>query len=254
MLGEAMVGKTTLVTAFMGVDEIAEGYRATLGTDLSRKTVQINGEEVLFQIWDLSGQQAFRSIRSNFLKGAKGAIIVYDISSRRSFSKINDWLQEVISIVGKIPVVLVGNKLDLREGIHITGRKQKQEKIPQYLTQTFSILQEMKEGTAKDIANKTGRKVVSESIYLSQLLKRKYITRERQQGIFKYRIISQPIQVKEQKPPTEFISTDEGYRQAETISQITGFYTHFVEAAALYRTNSEAPFIRLGRVIISSIS
>ncbi|MFX0207327.1 MAG: Rab family GTPase [Candidatus Hodarchaeota archaeon] len=254
MLGEAMVGKTTLVKAFMGV-EFTEGYKATLGTDLSRKVVQINDEEVIFQIWDLAGQQAFKTIRSTFLKGAKGAIVVYDISSRESFLKTKDWLKELFSVVGKIPVVLVGNKLDLRESAPVTKRRQKLVKTEQYLVRTFSAIQVLKEGTARDVAKKTGRKVSTEAIYLHALFKKGKVIREKKENLIIYRTkedIKQDI-TPIKRTHIEYITTEEGKKLAKIFSEVTEFETVFVEASALYRQNSDTPFINLGKIIMRSL-
>ncbi|MFX0209053.1 MAG: Rab family GTPase [Candidatus Hodarchaeota archaeon] len=114
MLGDATVGKTTLVKAFIG-GEIKDGYRATLGADIGRKSVKIGESELTFQIWDLSGQQSFQQVRATFYKGAKGAILVYDVSHRETFENLQSWIQEFWNTVGVLPMVIVANKIDLRE-------------------------------------------------------------------------------------------------------------------------------------------
>ncbi|MFX1513792.1 MAG: Rab family GTPase [Promethearchaeota archaeon] len=114
MIGDATVGKTTLIKAFMG-GEIQEGYRATLGADIGKKNVKIGKSSMTFQIWDLSGQQSFKQVRTTFYKGAKGAILVYDISQRETFDNLQSWSNEFWNTVGLQPIVIVGNKIDLRK-------------------------------------------------------------------------------------------------------------------------------------------
>ncbi|MHA2499761.1 MAG: GTP-binding protein [Candidatus Hodarchaeales archaeon] len=114
LLGDDQVGKTTLVKAFMG-GEITGTYKATIGIDIGRKTISLSGEEVLFQLWDLSGQESFKKIRRNFYSGTSGAVAVYDISRLRTYESILNWIEELTEIAGRVPVVLVGNKVDLRE-------------------------------------------------------------------------------------------------------------------------------------------
>jgi small GTP-binding protein len=74
------------------------------------------GHDVSIQIWDLAGQEHFKHVRSTFYKGAQGALAVYSTVERTSFDNIDNWLDEAWNNAGKkIPIVLIGNKIDLRE-------------------------------------------------------------------------------------------------------------------------------------------
>ena len=66
-------------------------------------------------IWDTGGQERFTNIRSHYFQGARGALIVYDITSARSFWNIKKWFQEVKKHREDIPMILIGNKLDLEQ-------------------------------------------------------------------------------------------------------------------------------------------
>ena len=114
LLGNDQVGKTTLVKAFMG-GMITETYKATIGIDIGRKVINLDEESFLFQLWDLSGQEAFKKVRKSFYTGANGGVAVYDISRWKTFEDIPAWIKELTEITGRVPVVLVGNKADLRE-------------------------------------------------------------------------------------------------------------------------------------------
>ncbi|MFX0116865.1 MAG: GTP-binding protein [Candidatus Hodarchaeota archaeon] len=114
LLGDDQVGKTTLVKAFMG-GEITIAYKATIGIDIGRKVIPLGGRNVVFQLWDLSGQESFKKIRRSFYSGTSGAVAVYDISRQRTYESIPDWIHELTEMAGRVPVVLVGNKVDLRE-------------------------------------------------------------------------------------------------------------------------------------------
>ncbi len=116
LLGDDQVGKTTLVKAFMG-GVITEAYKATIGIDIGRKMITINGNNIMFQLWDLSGQESFKTIRRSFYAGTSGALAVYDISRKRTYDSINNWISELTEMAGRVPVVLVGNKLDLRDQV-----------------------------------------------------------------------------------------------------------------------------------------
>ncbi|MFX0113120.1 MAG: Rab family GTPase [Candidatus Hodarchaeota archaeon] len=122
VLGDAAVGKTTLVRAFIeDTSKPLGAYRPTLGVDIRRKEIAVflekNPTRELVAIWDLSGQPTFRSLVSQSLKGAGSAIIVYDIGRYETFEAIKNWIDylwqaEPASI--EKPIVLVGNKKDLR--------------------------------------------------------------------------------------------------------------------------------------------
>ncbi len=117
LLGDAAVGKTTLVRAFMG-GTISEKYSPTLGVEIGRKIVHIELDqglvEINFQLWDLAGQASFKTIRSSYYRGASGLVLVYDIGRRDTFINLEKWLEEAWGFLGHVPIVLVGNKLDLR--------------------------------------------------------------------------------------------------------------------------------------------
>jgi small GTP-binding protein len=115
LMGDGSVGKTSLRRTYMG-----EGFRAqymiTIGADFAVKKMQLEGgHDVSIQIWDLAGQEHFKSVRTTFYKGAQGALAVYSTVERTSFDNIKNWLEECWGNAGKkIPVVLIGNKIDLR--------------------------------------------------------------------------------------------------------------------------------------------
>ncbi|MHA2021824.1 MAG: GTP-binding protein [Candidatus Thorarchaeota archaeon] len=116
LMGDGSVGKTSLRRQYMG-----EGFRAnymiTIGADFAVKKMTLEGgHDVSIQIWDLAGQEHFKNVRSTFYRGAQGALTVYSTVERTSFDNIGNWLDECWSNAGKkIPIVLIGNKIDLRE-------------------------------------------------------------------------------------------------------------------------------------------
>ena len=86
-------------------------YLMTIGADFAIKRI----DEKVLQIWDLAGQPGFKSIRKDYYKGAHGLIMVFDITRRETVLHISNWLQEVYNATNaNLPMVLVGNKADLR--------------------------------------------------------------------------------------------------------------------------------------------
>ncbi len=111
LLGDARVGKTSIKNRVMGKG-YDQRYFMTVGVDFSLK--EMGGHTLL--IWDLAGQKGFDQIRSNYYKGAKGAILVYDITSKSSFDNLARWIEELkVHSPGNVPIILAGNKVDLRE-------------------------------------------------------------------------------------------------------------------------------------------
>ena len=92
LLGEAGVGKTSLVYRFI-TNKFKENYKSTLGVNLLKKDMSIKDYgDVSAQIWDLGGQESFKSLRRLYLEGANGALILYDTTNEDSFEKLDEWI------------------------------------------------------------------------------------------------------------------------------------------------------------------
>ncbi|MHA1960677.1 MAG: GTP-binding protein [Candidatus Thorarchaeota archaeon] len=116
LMGDGSVGKTSLRRTYMG-EGFRSQYHLTIGADFAVKKMQLaGGHDVSVQIWDLAGQEHFKSVRSTFYKGAQGALAVFSVVERGSFENVQNWVDECWTNAGKkIPVVLIANKTDLRE-------------------------------------------------------------------------------------------------------------------------------------------
>lgn len=114
MCGDYAVGKTTFVQVFLG-GKAENGYRATIGVDIGKRVFEIGVHKIVFQIWDLSGQQSFKMIRRQFYRRTDGALLIYDVSRRETYQNIIQWKKELFQQTDVIPIVLIANKIDLRE-------------------------------------------------------------------------------------------------------------------------------------------
>lgn len=113
IVGDSGVGKSNILSRFTQ-DDFNQESKPTVGVELSERTIKIEDKIIKIHIWDTAGQEKFKSITSAYYKGAKGAMIVYDISKRDSFNSIGKWYQEVREYGDKnLSVILVGNKSDL---------------------------------------------------------------------------------------------------------------------------------------------
>ncbi len=123
LLGEKNVGKTSLVYRFIE-NKFRENYKATLGVNLLKKDMDIGGYGgVSAQIWDLGGQESFKSLRSLYLEGANGALVIFDMTDTNSFERLDEWIQDFRSARGDAPIILIGNKSDLKNQIKITEKE-----------------------------------------------------------------------------------------------------------------------------------
>ena len=115
-LGEGAVGKTSLVGRF--VYESFEGdYLATIGTDIHIKMQKVDETMVKLVIWDIAGQDNFAQLRRAYYQNASGAFFVFDTTRPETIERIDEWLNALFTVTGKIPLILLENKMDLDSGI-----------------------------------------------------------------------------------------------------------------------------------------
>ena len=108
-----LVGKTSLITRFM-YDSFDTTYQATIGIDFLSKTMYLEDRTVRLQLWDTAGQERFRSLIPSYIRDSSVAVVVYDISSLKTFQQTKKWIDDVRGERGNdVIVVLVGNKTDL---------------------------------------------------------------------------------------------------------------------------------------------
>merc|ERR1712122_391756 len=90
---------------------------ATIGVDFKVKTIHVNQDKIKLAIWDTAGQERFRTLTPSYYRGGQGAILVYDVTNRETFTKIENWLAELetYSTNHDIVKMLVGNKCDLED-------------------------------------------------------------------------------------------------------------------------------------------
>ncbi len=113
-LGEPFVGKTTLRRRFLG-ESLHDNYLPTLGVDFSLKRLNYKNHIFRMMIWDLAGDQRYNTIRPGYYQGANGCLAVYDLTRPDTFHGLKEWLKEFRTYITDnwVPLVLVGNKLDL---------------------------------------------------------------------------------------------------------------------------------------------
>ena len=119
LIGDGAVGKTSIRRRYMG-EGFKTDFLATMGADFAFLKTKIDDIDIEWQIWDLAGQPAFRNVMKAYYRGTMGALAVYDVTQPKSLESLDSWVQDVRERANttpnpELPVVLVGNKVDLRE-------------------------------------------------------------------------------------------------------------------------------------------
>ena len=113
-LGDTTVGKTSIVLRFSD-DKFDENQFATIGIDFKTRYIKVRDASVKVLIWDTAGQEKFRNIAKQYYKGANGVLLVYDICNRKSFERVEFWMNELKenNQIESLYTILVANKIDL---------------------------------------------------------------------------------------------------------------------------------------------
>ncbi|AWP20943.1 Ras-related protein Rab-18-B [Scophthalmus maximus] len=113
IIGESGVGKSSLLLRFTD-DTFDPEQAATIGVDFKVKTISVDGNKAKLAIWDTAGQERFRTLTPSYYRGAQGVILVYDVTRRETFAKLDNWLNELETYCTRNDLVkmLVGNKID----------------------------------------------------------------------------------------------------------------------------------------------
>jgi len=116
IIGESGVGKSSLLLRFTD-DTFDPELPATIGVDFKVKTLSVDGNKAKLAIWDTAGQERFRTLTPSYYRGAQGVILVYDVSNRSTFTKLDMWLNELETYSTRVELIkmLVGNKKDKEE-------------------------------------------------------------------------------------------------------------------------------------------
>ena len=121
IVGDSSVGKTNLVKRFMNNTFIKDS-KATVGVEFMSKTFIVNKKVFKVELWDTAGQERYKAITAAYYKGAKGAMIVYDVTSKSTFDNVDKWCNELrMKGSNNINIIMIGNKTDLKDNIVINS-------------------------------------------------------------------------------------------------------------------------------------
>jgi small GTP-binding protein len=114
MVGNLAVGKSSILTKFKN-NKFNPKYQCTINVDIQMDSINIDEENIVdLQIWDTCGQETFRNLTRQYYNNSQGCLLVFDLTDRYSFEKLEDWIKDIQQFGARNCVVmLVGNKADL---------------------------------------------------------------------------------------------------------------------------------------------
>jgi small GTP-binding protein len=114
VLGDGGVGKTTLLHRYVK-GKFLNTSTMTIGVEFLSKQIQMN--EIICQLilWDISGQDRFRFMIDKYMRGASGALLLFDTTNMTSFVNIGKWVNLVRKYYQNLPILLIAAKCDLEE-------------------------------------------------------------------------------------------------------------------------------------------
>lgn len=114
MLGAYGVGKTSLVSRFVR-SIFSEKYQTSVGVKIDKKTVRLGDKELSLILWDLVGEDDFIQVKMSYLRGSAGYLLVADGLRKATLEKAIELQQRTENEIGKLPFILLINKLDVME-------------------------------------------------------------------------------------------------------------------------------------------
>ena len=110
--GEGGVGKTTMLHRYIK-GKFIDGLHMTIGVEFFLKELEIEGEKVMLQIWDFGGQERFRFLLKNYVRGAKGALLMFDLTRPVTLENLGQWVEICRDENPELSIIFLGTKLDL---------------------------------------------------------------------------------------------------------------------------------------------
>ncbi len=112
--GEGGVGKTTLLYKYVSGIFFSE-TSMTLGVQFHVKYVSVGDFFCALQLWDLGGQEQFRFLLPSYVRGAEGALLVFDLTRVSTLNALDEWTKICRTYNPDLPILLCGAKVDLTE-------------------------------------------------------------------------------------------------------------------------------------------
>jgi small GTP-binding protein len=110
--GDGGVGKTTLLHRYIEGKFLAD-TRMTIGVEFFLKDLEIGNEKIKIQVWDFGGQEQFRFLHKRYIMGAKGALLLFDLTRFTTLKHLDEWVEICREEDPNLPILFIGTKMDL---------------------------------------------------------------------------------------------------------------------------------------------
>ena len=119
LIGDSQVGKTSLIHRFVR-SSFEKQQKGTIGAVFHTYEQQLNGRQVIMQIWDTAGQEKYRSLGPIYYRNAAAGIAVFDVTSKESLPNLEIWINEFRKHTDNPLLYVVGNKIDIEDSIEVS--------------------------------------------------------------------------------------------------------------------------------------
>lgn len=135
------VGKSTFIKRHIS-GEFESRYVATIGPQLHSLQFETSRGLVVFDVWDTASSEPHSFFRQAQYMTAECAIIMFDVTSRITYKNVPQFYRDIDGVCDSIPIVLVGNKIDLQEHRkvkrqHVTFHRKKSLQYFELSTKNF---------------------------------------------------------------------------------------------------------------------
>jgi small GTP-binding protein len=144
--GEGGVGKTTLLHRYVE-GKFSSETKMTIGVEFFLKELNIDGQKVLLQLWDFGGQERFRFLLESYVIGARGALLMFDLTRTITLENIDQWVNICRKENPDLPILFLGSKSDLIDDVAVD-----QDYIEEFL-ERYNLFDYLK------VSSKTGENV-----------------------------------------------------------------------------------------------
>merc|ERR1711981_1190614 len=114
LVGDGGTGKTTFVKRHLS-GEFEKKYIATQGVEVHPMPFYTSKGNIVFNVWDTAGQEKLGGLRDGYYIGGQCGIIMFDVCSRITYQNVPKWYKDLVRVCENIPIVLVGNKVDVKD-------------------------------------------------------------------------------------------------------------------------------------------
>ena len=115
IIGDTQVGKTSFLSK-LTKNQFIEKYNPTMGYEFTPYIIKVNNKIIKLQLWDMCGNENYRSALFNLYRNATIGILMYSICSRKSYNNLEKWISKLKKCSSPgTKLILIGNKCDNEE-------------------------------------------------------------------------------------------------------------------------------------------